>query len=424
MVETELAHDEIKADASENVREASTPASRLSRILWLGVPVSLATAFKLWLALTTYGTNDVRYWQTFMQYVVDHGSVTIYRDIWYYNHPPMMSGFLLLLHSLIDYAPNGFPFLIRLPAIVADVVSVFAVYRLVRFCWDEHRALICAAGVALSPVLTLVSGFHGNSDTVFVCLILLAAERAVIARAPVSCGALLGLAVNIKLVPLLVVPVLFFHFADWRERARFAVALCVVLVAGFGYHVVAAYPFMEHNVFAYSGLAHIWGITDLAGPGFPAIASPAGIMLAKMLIALLIVGRAFYFSRRHAASPQGAAAAGRFTLQSIGWAFAIFMLLTPGFSVQYLAWLAIVSYLIDPYWAIGYNVIGGAFAFSIYHYWNQGFPWNLADSDKVGAWQAPQALLGRMAWLYLLVWVACAVHSTLSRRTVARLAAP
>src|SRR6188474_2118092 len=45
----------------------------------------ISTVAKLWLAATTYGTNDVRYWRTFQDYVVQHGSVTVYRDIWYYN---------------------------------------------------------------------------------------------------------------------------------------------------------------------------------------------------------------------------------------------------------------------------------------------------------------------------------------------------
>jgi 4-amino-4-deoxy-L-arabinose transferase-like glycosyltransferase len=170
---------------------ASTRSTRRQQLLWLGLPLLLTTSVKLWLALTTFGTNDVRYWQTFMNYLVEHGSVTIYRDIWYYNHPPMISGLLLLLHSLVDHAPNGFPFLIRLPAIVADIFSVFAVYRLVRHYWTEQRALICAAGLALSPILVLVSGFHGNTDTVFLCLVLLARVRAVVARAPLSGGAVL-----------------------------------------------------------------------------------------------------------------------------------------------------------------------------------------------------------------------------------------
>lgn len=414
------ANNPTTAPVSESA--TSTQSERRRRLLWLGLPLLLSTSVKLWLALTTFGTNDVRYWQTFMNYLVEHGSVTIYRDIWYYNHPPMMSGFLLLLHSLVDHAPNGFPFLIRLPAIVADIFSVFAVYRLVRHCWTEQRALLCAAGLALSPILVLVSGFHGNTDTVFLCFVLLATERAVVARAPLSAGALLGIAINIKLVPLLVAPVLLLHFGGLTQRARFIAALGAVLVAGFGYHFVAAYPYMMHNVFAYSGLARIWGVTEMAAPGFPEIASPTGVFLAKALIALLIFGRAVLLARQRAMTARSAEDEDRDTLRSIGWAFLVFMLLTPGFGVQYLAWLAIAAFLIDPYWAIGYNLLGGAFAFSIYHFWNRGFPWNLADSDVVGPWREPQALLGRLVWLYLLIWAVCALHAALLQRRATRAA--
>ena len=70
---------------------------RFRTLLIVGAPLAFATGFKLWLALTTVGTNDVRYWHTFMDYIVARGSVTIYRDIWYYNHPPMMSGLLKVL---------------------------------------------------------------------------------------------------------------------------------------------------------------------------------------------------------------------------------------------------------------------------------------------------------------------------------------
>ena len=161
----------------------------------LALSIGIATVIKLWLALTTVGTNDVTYWQVFMDYIVRNDSVSIYRDIRYYNHPPMVSGLLALLHIVTSRAPKTLPFLVRLPSICADVVSALMVFRLVRFAWDERRGLICAVGVALSPILILVSGFHGNSDPVFTALILVAAERLIIGRSPIVSGLLLGLAI-------------------------------------------------------------------------------------------------------------------------------------------------------------------------------------------------------------------------------------
>jgi 4-amino-4-deoxy-L-arabinose transferase-like glycosyltransferase len=384
------------------------------RLLIVGLPLALATAFKLWLALTTIGTNDVRYWNTFMDYIVAHGSVTIYRDIWYYNHPPLMSGLLRVLSPLVPHAPNGFPFLIRLPAIVADVVSTIVVFRLIRHAWDERRALICAAGVALSPILVMVSGFHGNSDPVFMCLVLLAADRLLIGKSPIVAGLCLGLAVNVKLVPLIVVPVFFFHPRTIADKARFGLALIAVVAAGYGYHVWMAYPFMKKNVFEYGGLRGIWGLGELCGSGLPDMTSLKTASRLKQAIGLAIMVRAIALAWLRRSSDDVTRA--RSLLGSIGWAFLIFMLLTPGFGIQYLAWLAIASFLLGPAGGIVYNLLGGAFMFSVYHYWNRGFPWHFADSDKVGAWRAPQALLGRIAWIYLVVLAALLIREAWARR--------
>jgi 4-amino-4-deoxy-L-arabinose transferase-like glycosyltransferase len=412
------ANVEVGSRAPVATPDASAIARR-RRALTIGIALALSTGFKLWLALTTFGTNDVRYWQTFMKYIVEKGSVTIYRDVRFYNHPPAMSGLLWLMHRVAAHAPNGFPFVMRLPAILADVGSTLLIYRLVAFGWDRRRALFCALGVALSPILVLVSGFHGNTDPVFMCLVLLAAERLLLGKSPfwsaAVSGAILGAAINVKLVPLMVVPVFFFQLDGLRPRLRFAGALAVILALGFGYHFFAAGEFFKRNVLDYSGLKGIWGLTEMALRGYPAIVTPAYVSALKLVIAAVIVARAAVELWRRHRSPADARDNGRAFLRSLGLAFLTFMLLTPGFGVQYLAWLAIAAFLIDPVWAVGYNLLGGWFAFVIYHYWNRGFPWNVADSDIVGAWKPAQALVGRWAWIYLIVWAAVLAHGAVQR---------
>jgi hypothetical protein len=381
--------------------------------LVVGVPLLLATAFKLWLALTTIGTNDVYGWNMFMDYIVKNGSVTIYRDIPSYNHPPFMSGILRVLSTLSPYAPHGFPFLIRLPAIAADIVTTIVIFRLVRLGWNERRALVCAVGVALSPILIMVSGFHGNSDPVFMSMVLLAADRLLIGKSPIVAGLLLGLSVNVKLVPLIVVPVFLFHLGTFGARARFCLALATVAAVGFGYHVWMSYPFMRRNVFNYGGQRGTWGLGELCAAGWPLITSPKVSFWLKLTIGFLITVRAAVLAWLRRSS--GDQTRARELLVSIGWAFLIFMLITPGFGIQYLAWLAVASFLIGPVGAVGYGLLGGLFMFSVYHFWNGGFPWNFANSDDRGLWRAPQALLGRVAWIYLVVWAALLIREALAR---------
>lgn len=381
-------------------------------LLVVGIALLPATAFKLWLALTTVGTNDVYAWQAFMEYIVKNGSVTIYRDIGAYNHPPLISLLLRAMSPLARHAPNGVPFVIRLPAIAADVVSSIVVFRLVRLGWTERRALVCAVGVALNPILIMVSGFHGNTDPVFMSLVLLAADRLLIAESPLTAGLLLGLSINVKLVPLLVVPVFLFHLRGLAARTRFCVGLAMVLAVGYGYHVWMAYPFIRRNVFGYGGQRGEWGLGELFGAGWPFIKSPQASSWLKLIIGVVITVRAAILARLR--GPSEAQGLARQLLVSIGWAFLIFMLMTPGFGIQYLAWLAIASFLISPAGGVVYGLVGGSFMFSVYHYWNRGFPWNIADSDAVGLWGDAQVLLGRVTWLFLVFWAASMIRDALA----------
>ena len=396
---------------------SSSQWKRRDRILALAIAVG--TGVKLWLALTTFGTNDVRYWQVFMKHIAAHGSVAIYRDIPYYNHPPLMSGLLSLLRVITARAPETFPFLIRLLTIVADVASALLMFRLVRFAWDERRALVCAVGVGLSPILVLASGFHGNSDPLFMALVLLAAERLLIGASPIACALALGLACNIKLVPLLVAPVFFFHIRSWPARARFAATLSALLLLGYGYHMVAGWPFMKRNVFDYAGLPGIWGVTFFLKSGLPSITSHAWANVLKYLIGLIIAVRAMVAARTTRALVDPALRA-RQLLGSIGEAFFVFFLLTPGFGIHYLAWFGIAAYLMSPVGAVAFNVLGATFMFAVYHYWNHGFPWNIADSDRVGPWRPQQALFGQVTWLCLVTWFAIIVYSRIAAARVPR----
>ena len=61
--------------------------------------------------------------------------------------------------------------------------------------------------ISLSPALNLISGFHGNTDSVMVIITLLAAYLVAKDRS-FSAGVAIGLAISVKPVPIVAVPVL------------------------------------------------------------------------------------------------------------------------------------------------------------------------------------------------------------------------
>src|SRR5205823_6107900 len=61
-----------------------------------------------------------------------------------------------------------FPFLLRLPGIIADLVIVLVVLQIAKTTKELSVPFWALILFALSPVSLMVSGFHGNTDTVMV----------------------------------------------------------------------------------------------------------------------------------------------------------------------------------------------------------------------------------------------------------------
>lgn len=107
-----------------------------------------ATALKLWIAATTFGTNDVTSWIDFAKGVREFGWVDVYGGREYfsqYNHPPMSGVLLVAVNWIADLGVADVPFLIRVPASIADTVTALLVFELVRSERPVRQA--AAAGV-------------------------------------------------------------------------------------------------------------------------------------------------------------------------------------------------------------------------------------------------------------------------------------
>jgi hypothetical protein len=399
-------------------RDPEAPASnpsQTSTVIVLACAALASTAIKLRLALTTFGSTDVAYWSAFKDYVVHNGTVSIYQYYWHYNHPPMMSGLLWLLAPLVPYAPNGFPFLIRLPAILSDVVSGFLLYGLVSRAWRPRRGLWAALLFWASPVAIMVSGYHGNTDPVFMMLILLAARQAMLGKPAWQVGALLGLACNVKLVPIVTVPLFFFWLPTRREKAWFAAGILALLVLGYGYHVTHCFAAMKKNVFDYRSDARFWGL-----PGFHFLLglraegwALAALMRKPFVILLAIIGLGFGL-RANRLPPERRPST---LLVGLGWVFLVFLILAPGFGVQYLSWLNVVFPFLGLVGMLGYNLLAGVFLYSVYDFWNRGGHWDFADSDKVGLPAGYSLLWAYIVWLFLVLWATWSLGLWWGRRT-------
>jgi hypothetical protein len=354
----------------------------------------LALAPKLVIAAVTQGTDDVSYWMAFARGVALKGPVAVYELSFssIYNHPPLVGYFLEVVNELTLI---GIPvkFTIRALSSIADVASALLVFELLRTRRSLTIATLSGILVGASPVLFLVSGFHGNTDPIFLMLVLLSCFLLIDKRMGLLGGGVLALAIGVKLVPVVVLPTLFVYLLR-RDRKRLAGALvgfAAVFLITWTPALLREWLPLKQNVIGYSGIwVREWGLVEfgrmanaqnvinfLIGPG-----KILAVALSALVPAALLWRR-----------PER-------VLEALGLCLVGFLVFTPAFGVQYLAWPLAVAFLVDFWFAIAYNILGGLFLYNIYDYWSKGLPWNEAHAML---FTPGQLVFGIVVWEFLIV---------------------
>jgi uncharacterized membrane protein len=177
-----------------------------------------------------------------------------------FNHPPFMVHLLQLMDLLSSWSGLSFYFWLRLPGILADIVSVWVIWHLLR---SHLRPLFSPAAMvllALAPVSVLISGFHGNTDPLMICLILLTLYWLDDTGTLWLAGIAFGMSMSIKVIPIIFLPAIVLYMPDNQKRLIFlASALLTFVVAGLPYTIQEPL-FIANRVFGYNSIYGQWGI--------------------------------------------------------------------------------------------------------------------------------------------------------------------
>lgn len=368
------------------------PLSRQWRVAILSTAAA-ALICKILLALDTYGTNDMYAWERFLLGARYLG-VSLYRAAGDFNHPPFLIHVLAVLGWLERATGLPFAFWLRFAGSLADVGSLWLVWKILGPRIQEPpiaRAFLLLAG---APVPIMVSGFHGNTDPILMGFLLLSVWLTM-KDLDWAAGAAFGLAMSIKIVPVILIPVMFFYWRTYRQRIRFFASAGAVLLMAWSPFLFQDTGQILGQVFQYKSLYGHWGISYLLlhlAQAIPALAwlntafEQAGTYVTLALISVLS-----WWMNRTENRP-------RLFLQA-GAVFFLFLSLSGGFGVQYLAWLAPWVVELGAVPAAIFYASSGVFLFLVYNYWAQGLPWYLADSNRVGDWQGYMDLFQLLCWL-------------------------
>lgn len=364
--------------------------------------VIVATSIKLWWAATTNGSNDVHNFHTFANGVAQFGPIGVYGHHMLaapYNHPPLIGWMLLVMHKLTHH---GFAFhlLIRLPAIAADIVSTGLVYALIRRRGTEREATLGAVMFALSPVLLVISGFHGNTDPAFVMFAALSFYL-LLSRASTITAALAGVSfavsISIKLVPVVTIGVLLVVAlrSGTRRLLAFGAGAAAVLALLWVPVAVLNWAPFKQNVLGYAGYGGRarWGLPEF---GYAAGLSQRWLDLlegpGRFLVLVLSTAVPMVIAWRRP----------RATVPAFGLSLAMFLLLTPAYAMQYLAWAVAAAFLIGVWSGIGYSVAAGVLVITVYDRWNGALPWSW-NNGRASSMTHRETIMAGFVWLVLAV---------------------
>jgi hypothetical protein len=369
-------------------------------LIAIGV-AGLAARFVL--ASMTLGSNDIFGWNWFATHIAQHGVGWMYRNDRDFNHPPLMGWYSVAALKLSALTGWSWFFSFKLLPIAADIGSAGLLWHVWRKRSGAALGALAFALFAWNLDSLLVSGFHGNTDCLVALLSLMACWLIEDAGKPFIAGLALGGAMNVKLIPVLLVPVLLARVKDWRAGLRVLFGLALAGVPYVPVLLTAWEPFVQKAV-AYNSNFDNWGLVLFLRQAEQSSAlhdvtvnsiHPLFVGFGRYVIIGSILALCAY-----------ARATRRFDAYALSsCAYGLFLVLAPGFGVQYTVYLVPVLFVQSLRWATVYSFAAGLFLAIVYYSnWDHRLP---PASIFTAPFKFPGAIFGLVPWSLLiafLVW--------------------
>ena len=365
----------------------------------LGV-TSIMFLIKMCFSFCVFGTNDITSWYLYAGLIEKVGTFKIYSVIGLYNHPPLISWILKLIICLEHTTHLSFPYLFRVLPIVADFFSVIVIWALLEKYDAKNKAVICVI-CALNPINFLISGFHGNTDPIFILFILfsllLIEENKI-----VPAGLIYGLSLCIKIVPLILIPMFFFSLRSKQKIVLFFFSSLLIPLITYTPYLIYDYHSVVRNIFSYNSYP-AWGLGHL----LDSVSKNLNINIlvrhiSDGILQKYTAGFRVIFFVAQIVLLRGLTKTGKFDLMKLSFlSISLFLILTPGFGVQYLSWLSYFAIAVFPIIGSIYVLLGGITLWRIYLSWGGGLPPYYANSWTSGLWMGDFSLL--VLWLLIII---------------------
>jgi hypothetical protein len=393
----------MRATATDELPQADHPSLRLTRYWW----ALAALGLQLIIAACSIGTNDAELFWGFAAEIHKLGLIAVYGADPLFNHPPLVGLWIRLAAQIAAVVPDpfgeahAFCFIFKLPIIAAHLISAWLVWKIWLARSGARRAGAIAAAAAWSLCGILISAYHCNTDPICAMFCLAAVYCMEERRAFFVGGLMLAAAINVKILPVLLIPPLLLSCRSPREAKLFLAGLAGGAIPFIPVLCCQPLGFIE-NALAYNSSVNNWGVMlfllagKLAAHDFDSTSAAVEWYhgSGRYLLFALIATWAIVARLR-----------GRWTRYEIAAVtFAIFLIVAPGFGVQYLVILVPLMFAARPRQAFLYASAAGAFAGTLY--WASHASGTFPIRSYLNRYPLPETLLGLIAWGVLVRFVA------------------
>ena len=393
-------------------RAGHTRLTLVHRALVVGAVA--AFLLKIVLALLTYGSTDALIFEADLMKIKQDGGVALYRDgirtewcgqvgQWpcpVFNHPPFIILALEAWEALARMSGLPLRFWLRVTCALADVGSLMLLVRILNA--RRPNAQIALILFAVSPIAIVLSGFHGNTDPILIFFVLFSIHLIESCRPAWLAGAALGMAMNVKIWPVLLAPAALLGLRGTRRKAAFLAGAGTVFVVASLPFLVAAPRLVITRVFGYESQSGTWGLSLLSA----VLRSSAPLAwlgdaygrFGKILSLGLVLAASIW--------PRPRPVPGTLFLRC-GFVMFLFLSSVPGFGVQYLAWLVPWVVALGIRATAAYYAAGTVFLVTYYNAAAGRFPWYLANSLARPAWTGTVLFAGLVCWVVVCGIAVC-----------------
>ena len=199
---------------------------------------------------------DVQTFQAWAVMLFEGGFSYFYYSDAFTDYPPMYMYVLWIIGAVryalgLDFLSPGFNFLIFLPAIISDIITVLLLYTLCRRIFPESHALLIAFAYSVNPAVILNSSVWGQVDAIHTLLLFLAFYY-ISKKQVLPVYLLYGIAVLTKPQTLIVAPIFLysaFHYVKEREYSyKAALTMFGYAAVVFLFMAFLSLPFGVHLV--------------------------------------------------------------------------------------------------------------------------------------------------------------------------------